>query len=109
MKTYDFDKIIERKGTGAVKTDALKKVYGKEDLIPLWVADMEFETPDFIVEALRERLEHPVFGYTVMPEGYWDTVKAWIEEHHGWEVKTDWMTFIPGIVKGIGMVINAIL
>ena len=109
MKTYDFDKIIERKGTGAVKTDALKKVYGKEDLIPLWVADMEFETPDFIVEALRERLEHPVFGYTVMPEGYWDTVKAWIEEHHGWKVKTDWMTFIPGIVKGIGMVINALL
>ena len=109
MKTYDFDKIIERKGTGAVKTDALKKVYGKEDLIPLWVADMEFETPDFIVEALRERLEHPVFGYTVMPEGYWDTVKSWIEEHHGWEVQTDWMTFIPGIVKGIGMVINALL
>lgn len=109
MKTYDFDKIIERKGTGAVKTDALKKVYGKEDLIPLWVADMEFETPDFIVEALRERLEHPVFGYTVMPEGYWDTVKSWIEGHHGWEVKTDWMTFIPGIVKGIGMVINALL
>ena len=109
MKTYDFDKIIERKGTGAVKTDALKKVYGKEDLIPLWVADMEFETPDFIVEALRERLEHPVFGYTVMPEGYWDTVKSWIEGHHGWEVQTDWMTFIPGIVKGIGMVINALL
>ena len=109
MKTYDFDKIIERKGTGAVKTDALKKVYGKEDLIPLWVADMEFETPDFIVETLRERLEHPVFGYTVMPEGYWDTVKAWIEGHHGWEVQTDWMTFIPGIVKGIGMVINALL
>lgn len=109
MKTYDFDKIIDRKGTGAVKTDALKKVYGKEDLIPLWVADMEFETPDFIVEALRARLEHPVFGYTVIPDGYWDTVKAWIEGHHGWEVQTDWMTFIPGIVKGIGMVINALL
>ena len=109
MKTYDFDKIIERRGTGAVKTDALKKVYGKEDLIPLWVADMEFETPDFIVEALRERLEHPVFGYTVMPEGYWETVKTWIEDHHGWKTETEWMTFIPGIVKGIGMVINALL
>ncbi len=109
MKTYDFDKIIERKGTGAVKTDALKKVYGKEDLIPLWVADMEFETPDFIVDALRKRLEHTVFGYTVMPEGYWETVKKWIGEHHGWEVETGWMTFIPGIVKGIGMVINALL
>ena len=109
MKTYDFDKIIERRGTGAVKTDALKKVYGKEDLIPLWVADMEFETPDFIVDAIRERLEHPIFGYTVMPEGYWETVKAWIEDHHGWKTETEWMTFIPGIVKGIGMVINALL
>ena len=109
MKTYDFDKIIERRGTGAVKTDALKKVYGKEDLIPLWVADMEFETPDFIIEAICKRLEHPVFGYTVMPEGYWETVKTWIEDHHGWKTKTEWMTFIPGIVKGIGMVINALL
>ena len=109
MKTYDFDKIIERRGTGAVKTDALKKVYGKEDLIPLWVADMEFETPDFIIEAIRKRLDHPVFGYTVMPEGYWETVKTWIEDHHGWKTKTEWMTFIPGIVKGIGMVINALL
>lgn len=109
MKSYDFDKIIERRGTGAVKTDALKKVYGKEGLIPLWVADMEFETPDFIVDALRERLEHPVFGYTVLPEGYWKTVKTWIEDHHGWKVETEWMTFIPGIVKGIGMVINALL
>ena len=109
MKTYDFDKIIERRGTGAVKTDALKKVYGKEDLIPLWVADMEFETPDFIIEAIRKRLEHPVFGYTVMPEGYWETVKTWIEDHHGWKTETEWMTFIPGIVKGIGMAINALL
>lgn len=109
MKTYDFDKIIERRGTGAVKTDALKKVYGKEDLIPLWVADMEFETPDFIIEAIRKRLKHPVFGYTVMPEGYWETVKTWIEDHHGWKTETEWMTFIPGIVKGIGMVINALL
>jgi cystathionine beta-lyase len=109
MKTYDFDKIIERRGTGAVKTDALKKIYGKEDLIPLWVADMEFETPDFIIEAIRKRLEHPVFGYTVMPEGYWETVKTWIEDHHGWKTETEWMTFIPGIVKGIGMVINALL
>ena len=109
MKTYDFDKIIERRGTGAVKTDALKKVYGKEDLIPLWVADMEFETPDFIIEAIRKRLEHPVFGYTVMPEGYWETVKTWIEDHHGWKTETEWMTFIPGIVKGIGRVINALL
>lgn len=109
MKRYDFDKVIERRGSGAVKTDALKKVYGDEELIPLWVADMDFETPDFITDALRERLEHPVFGYTVIPEDYWQTVRKWIKDHHGWNTKCEWMTFIPGIVKGIGMAINALL
>lgn len=109
MKTYDFDKVIDRSGSGAVKTDALENVYGKEDLIPLWVADMDFETPDFIVEALKERLEHPVFGYTVQPEDYWPTVRKWISDHHGWDVECSWMTYIPGIVKGIGMAINALL
>ena len=109
MKKYDFDKVIDRRGTGAVKADALGKVYGKDDLIPLWVADMDFETPDFIVQALKERLEHPIFGYTVVPEDYWQTVKEWIAERHGWETRCEWMTFIPGIVKGIGMAINALL
>ena len=109
MKTYDFDKVIDRRGTGAVKTDALGKVYGKDDLIPLWVADMDFETPDFIVKALKDRLRHPVFGYTVVPEDYWPVVQKWIADHHGWETECEWMTFIPGIVKGIGMAINALL
>lgn len=109
MKTYDFDKVVERKGTGAIKTDALGKVYGKDDLIPLWVADMDFETPDFIVEALKKRMEHPIFGYTALPENYWETVSKWIEDRHGWKTQCSWMTFIPGIVKGIGMAVNALL
>lgn len=107
MGTYNFDTLAERRGTGALKTDALQARYGRADLLPLWVADMDFDTPPFIVEALRRRLEHPVFGYTVEPADYWPTVAAWIAEHHGWEVRTEWMTYIPGIVKGIGMVINA--
>ena len=66
---YNFDKIIDRKGTGAVKFDAIEKVFGKDDLLPLWVADMDFETPDFIVETMKERLEHPIFGYpTELPD-----------------------------------------
>ena len=109
MKTYDFDKITERKGTGAIKTDVLGKVYGKDDLIPLWVADMDFETPDFIVEALKKRMEHPIFGYTALPENYWETVSKWIEDRHSWKTQCSWMTFIPGIVKGIGMAVNALL
>ena len=64
-KIYNFDKPVCRRGTNCVKYDALRELYGSEDLIPLWVADMDFETPDFVVDAMRERLEHPVFGYTV--------------------------------------------
>lgn len=109
MKQYDFDKTIERKGTGAIKHDSLGKVYGNNDLIPLWVADMDFETPDFIVDALKKRLEHPVFGYTAEPEDFRPAIKDWIAEHHGWEIKEEWLSYIPGIVKGIGMVINALL
>lgn len=109
MKTYDFDRIIERRGTGAIKTDALGKVFGKEDLVPLWVADMDFETPDFIVNALKERLEHPVFGYTAEPEDYRPAIIDWVAELHGWEIRKEWISYIPGIVKGIGMAINALL
>ena len=109
MKTYDFDKIIERRGTGAIKTDALGKVFGKEDLVPLWVADMDFETPDFIVNALKDRLEHPVFGYTAEPEDYRPAIIDWIAGLHGWEIRKEWISYIPGIVKGIGMAINALL
>ena len=106
MKKYDFDKITDRRGTGALKYDVLAERYGRDDLLPLWVADMDFETPDFIVEALRRRLDHPVFGYTTEPAEYWPTVARWVRERHGWDVKTEWMTYIPGIVKGIGMVLN---
>ena len=106
MKHYDFDRIIERKGSGAIKTDALGKYFGKDDLIPMWVADMDFETPDFITEALLERMKHPVFGYTAEPEDYRPAICDWIESHHGWEIQKEWLSYIPGIVKGIGMAIN---
>ena len=103
---YDFDKIIDRRGTGALKLDVLGERYGNPDLLPLWVADMDFETPSFITDAVRRRLEHSLFGYTVEPSDYWPTVIRWIAGHHGWEVKPEWLTYIPGIVKGIGMAIN---
>lgn len=109
MGQYDFDRIIERRGTGALKTDALQQRYGKAELQPLWVADMDFATPPFIVDALKKRMEHPIFGYTVEPDDFWPCVQDWILEHHGWKVEREWLTYIPGIVKGIGMAINAFL
>ena len=109
MGQYDFDSIIERRGTGALKTDALQQRYGNAGLLPLWVADMDFATPPFIVDALKKRMEHPIFGYTVEPDDFWPCVQDWILEHHGWKVEREWLTYIPGIVKGIGMAINAFL
>lgn len=106
MSNFDFDKIIDRKGSGALKVDALKERYGRDDLTALWVADMDFETPAFIVDTLKKRLEHPIFGYTIEPEDYWPSVMDWIASHHGWKVKREWLSYIPGIVKGIGFVIN---
>lgn len=105
-KIYDFDSYIERRGTHCVKHDALKENFGRDDLIPLWVADMDFPTPDFILEALHQRLEHPILGYTVEYDGYWQSIQNWLMQRHGWQVEREWMRYIPGIVKGIGMVIN---
>lgn len=106
MARYNFDTVIERRGTGAIKTDLLKERFGRDDLIAAWVADMDFATPDFIIEDLRHRLDHPILGYTAEPADYRPSIIDWQRDLHGWEIKPEWISYIPGIVKGIGMVIN---
>lgn len=103
---YDFDKEIDRRGTGALKTDGLKELYGRSDLMAMWVADMDFETPDFVMDAVKKRMEHPILGYTKEPEGYGECVMEWMERQHGYRVEKEWLTYIPGVVKGIGLAIN---
>ena len=98
---YNFNEIIERRGTDCFKWDALKAMYGREDLTPLWVADMDFRSPDFVMEAIRQRCEHPVLGYTMPSEGYWQTVTAWLEKHYSIHTTKENLHFIPGIVAGI--------
>lgn len=104
---YDFDKVIDRRDTNSFKYDALDEVYGRNDLISLWVADMDFATPDFVVEALRERLDHPVFGYTKPYDSYWQSIVDWTYRRHAWAVEREWLCYIPGIVKGIAMALHA--
>lgn len=106
MKTYNFDEIIDRPGSGDLKHEALLPRWGRNDLLPLWVADMDFATPDFVVDALKARLSHPIFGYTIEPADYRPTIIDWNESHHCWKIKPEWISFIPGIVKGIGFVVN---
>ena len=106
MSKYDFDHLITRRGSGALKTDALEERFGRDDLLPLWVADMDFATPSFIIEALRERLSHPVLGYTIEPADYRPAITDWLRALHGVEVLPAWLCYIPGIVKGIGLAIR---
>ncbi|MDR0712538.1 MAG: PatB family C-S lyase [Prevotellaceae bacterium] len=103
---YNFDKVVDRRGSNALKVDALQARYGAADLIPLWVADMDFETPPFIVDAVRARMEHPILGYTQTSQGYWSSISRWLEDLHGWKVNQEWLCYIPGIVTGIGLAIN---
>ena len=106
---YDFDKLVDRAGSNDVKHEELQTIWGRTDLLPLWVADMDFETPSFITDALKKRLEHSLFGYTKEPDDLWPSVIDWVRDHHQWELKPEWLTYIPGIVRGIGMVVNVFL
>lgn len=104
--TYNFDEIIDRKGTSSVKYDLCEPIFGTNDVMPLWVADMDFRTPDFIIDALKQRCEHPVFGYTLLPEALPETFCQWTEKRHAWTIVPEWTDFVPGIVTGINLAIQ---
>ncbi|MDO5000111.1 MAG: PatB family C-S lyase [Bacteroidales bacterium] len=99
---YDFDEIIDRRGSRCIKYDTLEAEFGRPDLNALWVADMDFRTPDFILDALRRRLDHPVLGYPTTGSDYFEIVSKWVEDLHGWKVPASCFRYVPGIVKGFG-------
>ena len=103
---YDFDKLIERRGSGAVITDLLQERYGRDDLLALWVADMYFETPAPIRAALEHRLAHPIYGYSVPYDSYWASILNWERTLHGWKIRREELSYIPGIVRGIAFVLQ---
>lgn len=98
--TYNFDELIDRRHTGSVKWEGMKNAFGRDDLTAMWVADMDFRTPPFVMDALRQRLEHEVLGYAMPCEGWDTTICHWLQKRHQWEVRPDWLTFVPGIVRG---------
>ena len=98
---FNFDEIIDRKGTDCIKYDSLLNTYGRDDLGSFWIADMDFRTPGFITDALKKRLEHPIFGYPCVPDDYYRIISGWVGSTHGWQVDSDHIRYIPGIVKGI--------
>ena len=102
----DFNAPVDRRGTGCVKFDNLKTVYGREDLTPLWVADMDFEVAPAISKALDERMKHHVYGYAISSPGYYQSIINWVGNRYDLEVTPDEITYIPGIVRGIALAVN---
>lgn len=100
---YNFDKIVDRLNTDNVKYDLREAYFGKSDVLPMWVADMDFETPDFIQEAIRKRAWHPIYGYSFRPEAYFTSIVKWVERRHHWKLEKDWILFSPGIVPALNM------
>jgi cystathionine beta-lyase len=105
MMKYDFDRIIDRKGTDSVKYDLIDKVFGSNDLLPMWVADMDFEVPGFIRDAIDARNGHPVLGYTYRPERFYRALTSWLKRRHHWEVLPDQVSFSPGIVPALNLAV----
>jgi len=95
---YSFDEIIERVGTACVKWDLRDKVFGNPDVLPMWVADMDFKTPEFITNAVITRAKHAVYGYSFREDGYYTSVINWMQSHHGWAIEQDWIVHTPGVV-----------
>lgn len=103
-----FDKIIDRGQTNSVKHDLKQTVFGREDVIPLWVADMDFRVPECISEAIKERASHEIYGYSFRPDSFYDAAINWMKRRYGWKPSKDWFSFSPGIVPGISMTILAL-
>lgn len=106
MEKYNFDTVIDRRGTSSMKYEGLDAVFGRHDVSPLWIADLDFAVCPDIVKTLRQRLDHPILGYFACPDSYWNAVMSWLERRHGLKTEREQLAFIPGVVKGIGYAVN---
>ena len=106
---YDFDTIIPRRGTNSIKWDARPPFDADtEGVIPLWVADMDFKAAPFIIDVLRKRVEHGVFGYVCVPDSYYEAVCRWFSGRHGWKVEKDWIIYTTGVVPALSAAVKAL-
>lgn len=106
-RNLDFDTIHDRKGTDCLKYDFAKRRGLPEDVLPLWVADMDFQTSSYVVDAVIERTKQAIFGYTETQEDYFAAVAGWMKRHHNWEIKPNWMIKTPGVVFALAMAVKA--
>lgn len=101
---YNFDEIIERRGTNSYKWDLMKE----DEVIPMWVADMDFPTAPAIIEALQKRVAHGIFGYTLVPDSYYEAIINWFSRRHQWNIERDWILYTSGVVPALSCTLKAI-
>ncbi|AEE92481.1 Cystathionine beta-lyase PatB [Tepidanaerobacter acetatoxydans Re1] len=106
---YNFDEVIDRSGTNSAKWDkkTLQEMFGVEDVLPFWVADMDFKAARPIVDAVVKQAEHGIYGYSSRPDSYYEAIINWTKRRHGWEIKREWIEFTPGVVPAINYAIQA--
>ncbi|WAH38935.1 MalY/PatB family protein [Alicyclobacillus dauci] len=104
---YDFDTVIERRQTGSSKWDVLASRFGRDDVLPMWVADMDFVSPPCVQEALIQRAKHGVYGYTVRQDDYFSSIQQWMSTRHGWDIEKDWIASATGVVPALTVIVQA--
>lgn len=104
--TYDFDTVIDRHRTNSVKWDFCNCCFGVDDILPMWVADMDFKAPPAVVSAIRETAEHGIYGYSALPEEYFDAVMDWVANRYRWKIEKEWLSYTPGVITGLNVAIQ---
>ncbi|MDD1763044.1 MAG: aminotransferase class I/II-fold pyridoxal phosphate-dependent enzyme, partial [Methanothrix sp.] len=104
----NFDTVVDRSGTGSLKWERVRNEAGKKDVVPLWVADMDFPPPEAVVAALRTRIEHPIYGYTDAPREYFEVLSTWYRTRHGAEVGTEAILTGPGLIPTLGIAVRTL-
>lgn len=106
--THNFDEVIDRRHTDSVKWDSIQETYNDEDLLAMWVADMDFKAPPEVLNALSKRIEHGVIGYNYHPQSLYSSIINWVKNRYGWEIKKEWIIFTPGVVAGFNFGLKAL-
>jgi len=104
---FDFDTVLDRRNTHSLKWDHCRTTFGLDDVIPMWVADMDFAAPPSVVEAVQRRAAHGAYGYASVPESFWESAIGWLRRRHGWTVNRRWLARAPGVVPAVSLCVNA--
>lgn len=105
--TFNFDQVIDRNGTSSVKYDGRQSYFGTSDVLPMWVADMDFAAPEAVTKALRTRAAHPVYGYTQYPDSVYAALIGWLQRRFGWDIRQEWVIWSPGVVPSLFAAVQA--